>query len=116
MITKNQKNFLKKSLIQQNLIILKLHKQASLLTFNRHPKKNENTEIDSLENKVETNEMKPKKSIFSKIFGFSNKTNVKNIPEVSESDDTTEFKNEIKEIFEENKKEDSQLDFEENDT
>ena len=79
------------------------------------PKKNENTEIDSLENKVETNEMKPKKSIFSKIFGLSNKTNVKNIPEVSESDDTTEFKNEIKEIFEENKKEDSQLDFEEND-
>ena len=59
--------------------------------------------------------MKPKKSIFSKIFGLSNKTNVKNIPEVSESDDTTEFKNEIKEIFEENKKEDSQLDFEEND-
>ena len=59
--------------------------------------------------------MKPKKSIFSKIFGLSNKTNVKNIPEVSESDDTTEFKNEIKEIFEDNKKEDSQLDFKEND-
>ena len=33
------KEFFEKSLIQQNLIILKLHKQASLLTFNRHPQK-----------------------------------------------------------------------------
>ncbi len=76
---------------------------------------NENTKTDRVDNEVETNKIKPKKSIFSKIFGLSNKTNVKNVPEVAEADDTTKFKNEIKEIFEDNKKEDSQLDFEEND-
>ena len=74
------KEFFEKSLIQQNLIILKLHKQASLLTFNRHPQKNENTEIDSLENKVETNDETKKINILQN-FGLSNKTNVKNIPE-----------------------------------
>ena len=79
MITKNQKNFLKKDLIQHNSDYFETTQTSFFVDLQQtSPKKNDKTEIDSLENKVETNEMKPKKSIFSKIFGLSNKTNVKN--------------------------------------